>query len=76
METQTETYDFEITNNNENYKPFSVIKWLRVYRADKSFYHIVKSIRKFQTREEAEQYKKKKEGVKEFTHVIKNSHTQ
>ncbi len=65
MKKQTETYDFEIINNNENYKPFSVIKRLRVYRADKSFYYIVKSIRRFQTREEAEQYKKKKEVLKE-----------
>ena len=70
METQTNTrqdkniYDYEIFKPVD-YRGFGVLKWVRVYRKDKTFYHMKKSIRYFKTLLEAEQYKKNKEVYKE-----------
>jgi len=66
METQTNTgqdkniYDYEIFKPVD-YRGFGVLKWVRVFREDKTFYHIKKSIRYFKTLPQAEQYKKNKE---------------
>ena len=64
METQTEVYDYEVFDSKD-YKGYGVIKWLRVYREDKSYYHTCKSIRYKGTKERAEQYKISKEVLKE-----------
>lgn len=67
QEKRQEEYEYEVFNSRD-WKGFGVLKWVRFYRKDGTYYLMKKSTKYLGTQEKAEEYKQKKE--KEYNHQI------